>query len=122
MRTRVAEWSGILSFVYLLVDSIWKIYMRDNMDMSLVFEVVMFLILVGSLIIVAREKYKAIKQDYETVKSELATIKKWLNEPSLEVYEMWLSQNIDYKHANSGSLERKIGVMLEWWNSRKSVT
>ena len=43
MITKVAEWSSILSFAYLVVASIWS--EKFDMNINLIFNIVMFLIL-----------------------------------------------------------------------------
>ena len=83
MRTKLAEWSGILSFLYLVGDYVWKF--PKEIAMSLLFEIVILLILVGSLVIVFREKYKelisrfdVITQSIKIQSEEFAKLKEWV--------------------------------------------
>ena len=65
MITKVAEWSSILSFAYLVVASIWS--EKFNMNINLIFNIVMFLILIGSLVIFIREKYKGVTKRFDDI-------------------------------------------------------
>ena len=106
MRTKIAEWAGILSFLYLVGDFIWKF--QKEFNMSLLFEIVMFSIVVGSFVIVFREKYK------ELIQKRFDGITKMLDEnsKSLDQLKEWVMFQEYDDNTKYSSLDHKIKVFV----------
>ena len=104
MITKVAEWSSILSFAYLVVASIWS--EKFDMNINLIFNIVMFLILIGSLVIFIREKYKGVMKRFDDIAKTLEANSKEFNE--LKEWVMFKEYDDTTKYT---SLDHKIRVL-----------
>ena len=88
--------------------------MRPELDFRLYAEIVGFILIVGSLYILKREKGRAREREYNDLRRTVVDLRAWVRPDDGGAFAQWLVRHPDYQHAASSSLNSRVGVMMEW--------